>query len=78
MWLLQRVCSELHISDLTALIDNAAREPACRALVTARELDAERVRGPPQPAGIGDRQQDADMVPVQSAAQPPRRPATRA
>ena len=33
LWLLQRVCSELHISDLTALIADAAREPACRALI---------------------------------------------
>ncbi|MDZ7278395.1 rhamnulokinase [Pantoea eucrina] len=33
LWLLQRVCSELQITDLAALIAQAAQEPACRALI---------------------------------------------
>ncbi|MEG3127291.1 rhamnulokinase [Pantoea cypripedii] len=33
LWLLQRVCSELQISDLCGLIQQAADEPACRALI---------------------------------------------
>ena len=33
LWLLQRVCGELHISDLCTLIDAAENEPACRALI---------------------------------------------
>ena len=33
LWLLQRVCSELHICDLCALIADAAHEPACRTLI---------------------------------------------
>ncbi|ORM73573.1 rhamnulokinase [Pantoea wallisii] len=33
LWLLQRVCSELHISDLCQLIAETTREPACRTLI---------------------------------------------
>ncbi len=33
LWLLQRVCNELHISDLCALIREAAQEPTCRTLI---------------------------------------------
>ncbi len=33
LWLLQRVCTELHITDLCSLIKDAEKEPACRALV---------------------------------------------
>ena len=37
LWLLQRVCSELHISDLCALIQQAADEPACVALINPND-----------------------------------------
>jgi rhamnulokinase len=37
LWLLQRVCSELAIEDLCALIDEAERQPACRSLINPND-----------------------------------------
>ncbi|QII40364.1 rhamnulokinase [Rouxiella badensis] len=37
LWLLQRVCEELHIDDLCALIDDAARQTACRWLINPND-----------------------------------------
>ncbi|MCH9296282.1 rhamnulokinase [Pantoea allii] len=37
LWLLQRVCSERGIHDLCALIDAAARQPACQALINPND-----------------------------------------
>ena len=37
LWLLQRVCDELQIGDLCALIDEAAHYPACLAIIDAND-----------------------------------------
>ena len=37
LWLLQRVCDELQIADLCALIDEAANYPACLSLIDAND-----------------------------------------
>ncbi|MDU6538416.1 rhamnulokinase [Mixta calida] len=37
LWLLQRVCDELQIEDLCALIEEAARYPACQAIIDAND-----------------------------------------
>jgi rhamnulokinase len=37
LWLLQRVCEELEIADLRSLIDQAARQPGCRALIAPND-----------------------------------------
>lgn len=37
LWLLQRVCDELHIDDFCPLIDEASRQPACRWLVNPND-----------------------------------------
>ena len=37
LWLLQRVCAELQIDDLCALIAETAQEPACRALINPND-----------------------------------------
>lgn len=34
LWLLQRICAELQIEDLGALIDETARQPACVSLIS--------------------------------------------
>ncbi|QDY43651.1 rhamnulokinase [Candidatus Pantoea soli] len=37
LWLLQRVCTELHIRDLCQLVAAAEAEPACRALINPND-----------------------------------------
>ncbi|KAB7894903.1 rhamnulokinase [Rouxiella sp. S1S-2] len=37
LWLLQRVCDELHIDDLCTLIDDAAQQKACRGLINPND-----------------------------------------
>ncbi|MEQ4531090.1 MAG: rhamnulokinase [Mixta sp.] len=37
LWLLQRVCDELQIADLCALIDEAANYPACLSIIDAND-----------------------------------------
>ncbi|MFD1803530.1 rhamnulokinase [Mixta tenebrionis] len=37
LWLLQRVCHELEIADLCALIEEAARYPACQSIIDAND-----------------------------------------
>ncbi|QHM71055.1 rhamnulokinase [Mixta intestinalis] len=37
LWLLQRICSELEITDLCALIDEAACYPACQSIIDAND-----------------------------------------
>ncbi|WP_428946161.1 rhamnulokinase [Pantoea sp. FN060301] len=37
LWLLQRVCSELNISDLGALVQGAESQPACRSLINPND-----------------------------------------
>ena len=37
LWLLQRVCDELHIDDLSPLIADTARQPACVSLISPND-----------------------------------------
>ncbi|MEK9539095.1 rhamnulokinase [Pantoea agglomerans] len=37
LWLLQRICGELQIDDLSALIDQTARQPACVSLISPND-----------------------------------------
>lgn len=37
LWLLQRICTELEIDDIGALVANAGKEPACRSLINPND-----------------------------------------
>jgi len=37
LWLLQRICAELQIDDLNALIEETARQPACASLINPND-----------------------------------------